>query len=91
MAIVTTIPNKGMSPQAYDIPDADLQKYAKANTQFVEGEDPVAGATNVQEADAIGLSESDDVEAYGHRCYCWYWIGDRYIKRQAPCWWRRCP
>lgn len=91
MAIVTTVPTKGQSSQAYEIPDSDLQKYAKVESKFVEGEDMMAGASNVEEAASVGTEGEADVEAYSGRCYCWYWIGDRYIRRQVPCWWRRCP
>lgn len=90
MAIVTTVPIKGQSSQAYDIPDADLKKYSMVQTKFVEGEDALPGATNVEEAESFA-EDKGDVEAYGYRCYCWYWVGDRYIRRQAPCWWSRCP
>ena len=91
MAIVTTVPKKGETSQAYNIPDADLAKYDKAQTRFVEGEEMIAGAANVEEGEPIA-DEGAEVEAYAHRiCYCWYWVGDQWIRRRAPCWWSRCP
>ncbi len=91
MAIVTTLSKKGEGAKAYEIPDADLEKYSRVQGQSVEGEDAIAAlGQDVEEAESL-FEGNDDVQAYGHRCYCVYHTHHgRHIYVKWPCG-HRCP
>lgn len=81
MAIVTSVPDQEGRISLYDIPDADLAKYAvpaeKAAQMFPKKESPTReDAVAVVQPKATG-----DVQAFGHNvCYYWYCSG-------GYCWW----
>lgn len=91
MAIVTTLSTKGEGAKAYEIPDDELAKYSPVQGQSVEGESALAAiSTEMDEAESP-FQGDDDVQAYGHRCFCVYHTSrGRHVYVRWPCG-HRCP
>ena len=90
MPLVTTLPKKGESAKAYDIPESDLAKYQAVEakqTSYDEGKDRVGEGEEI--AGGIELDKAD-VQAYSHICICWIHLGHRWYYRYQYCW-QSCP
>ena len=88
MPLVTTLPKKGESAKAYDIPDSELAKYEAVEakqTSYDEGKDRVGEGEEI-----AGGMEIGDVQAYSNICICWIHIGHRWYYRYQYCW-QSCP
>lgn len=96
MAIVTTVPKKGDTSKAYEIPDEELSKFQEVEAQQTQYEGaPPEGADKSEEnqlggAGALDMEQLGDVQAYSHICICWIRWGRRWYYRYQYCW-QSCP
>jgi hypothetical protein len=90
MPLVTTLPKKGGSAKAYDIPESELAKYEAVEakqTSYDEGKGRVGEGEEI--AGGIEIDQAD-VQAYSNICICWIHIGHRWYYRYQYCW-QSCP
>jgi len=90
MPLVTTLPRKGESAKAYDIPESELVKYqpVEANqTSYDEGKDRLSAAEEI--AGGIDI-DKPDVQAYDKICICWIHTTSGGYYRYQYCW-QSCP
>ena len=89
MAVVTTMPEKGGSTKAYEIPDEELSKYQQVEAQKTQYDETPEGAEKGSDNElggALDMQQLGDVQAYHHICICWYRIRHRWYYRYVYCW-----
>ena len=92
MAIVSTMPKKGETAKAYDIPDAELSKYTEVQATkgtYDETQDKIQGAEEIGGSGAVDLDKMD-VQAYSDICICYFTYGGRVYYKYIYCW-QDCP